>query len=103
MKPWKAAEYRAARKLGGRRSALSGGRGSNCKGDVELPGWYVECKYRKQFYVMSMFLEVEKKAKKEGKNLLLILTEKNTHGQLAVMRIEYFKDLKTSEGGTKQP
>lgn len=64
------------------------------KGDVELPGWLVEVKYRKLWAVFSFFLEVEKKAKKEGKNALLILTEKNTHGQLAVMRIEYFKDLK---------
>jgi len=96
MKAWKAAEYRAAEKLGGRRIPLSGGRGMKAKGDIELPGWYVESKYRKLFHVMSMFLEVEKKAKKEGKNALLILTEKNTHGQLAVMRIEYFKDLKES-------
>jgi len=64
------------------------------KGDIELPGWYVESKYRKLWAVFTLFLEVEKKAKKEGKNALLILTEKNRHGQLAVMRIEYFKDLK---------
>ena len=64
------------------------------KGDVLLPGWHVESKYRKLWTVFSLFLEVEKKAKKEGKNPLLILTEKNRHGQLAVMRIEYFKDLK---------
>ena len=94
MKAWKAAEYRAAEKLGGRRIPLSGGRGMHSKGDVELPGWLVEVKYHKQFSVFSMFLEVEKMAKKQGKNALLILTEKNTHGQLAVMRIEYFKDLK---------
>jgi len=94
MKAWKAAEYRAAEKLGGRRIPLSGGRGMQAKGDIELPGWYVESKYRKFWTVYTLFLEVEKKAKKEGKNALLILTEKNTHGQLAVMRIEYFKDLK---------
>ena len=94
MKAWKAAEYRAAEKLGGRRIALSGGRGMKAKGDVELPRWYVDCKYRKLWTVFTLFLEVEKKAKKEGKNALLILTEKNTPGQLAVMRIEYFKDLK---------
>jgi len=64
------------------------------KGDVELPGWHVEVKYRKLLSVMSMFLDAERKAKKEGKNALLILTQKNTPGQLAVMRIEYFKDLK---------
>ncbi len=63
------------------------------KGDVLLPGWLVECKYRKSFSVFTIFLEVEKQAKKEGKNALLILTEKKRHGQLAVMRIEYFKEL----------
>lgn len=94
MKAWKAAEYRSAEKLGGRRIALSGGRGVRLKGDVELPGWLVEVKYRKLWHIFTLFLEVERRAKKEGKNPLLILTEKNTHGQLAVMRIEYFKDLK---------
>ena len=68
MKPWKAAEYRAAEKLGGKRIALSGGRGLTTKGDVELPGWLVEVKYRKLFSIFTQFLEVEKKAKKEGKN-----------------------------------
>jgi len=97
MKPWKAAEYRAAKKLGGKRRVLSGGRGSNVKGDVELPGWLVEVKYRKLFSVFTMFLEVEREAKKEGKNALLILTQKNTHGQLAIMRLEYFKELKEDE------
>lgn len=94
MKAWKAAEYRAAEKLGGKRIPLSGGRGITQKGDVDLPGWLVECKYRKLFSIWSMFREVEKKAKKQGKNALLILTQKGTQGQLAVMRIEYFKDLK---------
>lgn len=94
MKAWKAAEYRAAEKLGGRRIALSGGRGMQGKGDVELPGWLVECKYSKIFSVFTMFREVEKMAKKQGKNALLILTERNKPGQLAVMRIEYFKELK---------
>ena len=97
MKAWKAAEYRAAEKLAGKRIALSGGRGSKEKGDVLLPGWHVEVKYRKLFAVFTLFLEAEKRAKKDGKNALLILTEKNTHGQLAVMRIEYFKELKHDE------
>ena len=98
MKAWKAAEYRAAEKLGGKRIPLSGGRGITQKGDVDLPGWLVECKYRKLFSVFTQFLDVEKRAKKEGKNALLILTEKNTHGQLAVMRLEYFKELKDVSG-----
>ncbi|MBA7661307.1 hypothetical protein ES703_69322 [subsurface metagenome] len=90
MKAWKAAEYRAAETLGGKRIALSGGGVHQDRGDVELPGWFVEVKYRKLWQVFSLFLDVEKKAKKDGKNALLILTEKNTHGQLAVMRIEEF-------------
>ena len=100
MKAWKAAEYRAAGKLGGKRIPLSGGRGMHSKGDVELPGWLVEVKYRKYFAVRSWFRELEKKANKQGKNALLILTEKDKPGQLAVMRIEYFKDLKESNNET---
>ena len=100
MKAWKAAEYQAANKLGGKRITLSGGRGATAKGDVELPGWLVEVKYRKLFAVMTMFLDVEKKAKKEGKNALLILKEHGNHGELAVMRIEHFKQLpKVGQGG----
>ena len=93
MKAWKDAEYRAAEALGGQRIALSGGRGAKSKGDVELPGWYVEVKYRKLFSIFSQFLEVEKVAKKEGKNPLLIITERNRHGQLAIMRIDDFATL----------
>ncbi len=93
MKAWKAAEYRAAETLGGKRIPLSGGGAHQDRGDVELPGWFVEVKYRKLWQVFSLFLEVEKKARKEGKNALLILTEKNTHGQLAIMRIEDFAPL----------
>jgi len=93
MKAWKAAEYRAAKALGGLRIALSGGRGAHSKGDVELPGWLVEVKYRKRFSVFPTFLELENKANIDGKNALLILTQKNTSIQLAVMRIEYFKEM----------
>ena len=100
MKAWKAAEYSAAEKLGGKRIALSGGRGASAKGDVELPGWFVEVKYRKLFAVMTMFLEVENNAKKEGKNALLILKEHGNHGKLAVMRIEHFKEATNDESTT---
>ncbi|MBA7569798.1 hypothetical protein ES708_11539 [subsurface metagenome] len=93
MKAWKDAEYRAAETLGGKRIPLSGGGVHQDRGDVELPGWFVEVKYRKLWQVFSLFLDVEKKARKEGKNGLLILTEKNRHGQLAVMRIEEFAKL----------
>lgn len=99
MKAWKAAEYRAANTLGAKRIALSGGRGARTPGDVELPGWLVEVKYRKLFSVYTMFLKAEEKAKKHGKNALLILAEANRHGQLAVMRLEYFKELSSPTQG----
>lgn len=67
------------------------------KGDVELPGWLVEVKYRKSFSVFTPFLELENKANIDGKNALLILTQKGTSIQLAVMRIEYFKEATKNE------
>ncbi|MBA7560736.1 hypothetical protein ES708_02367 [subsurface metagenome] len=97
MKAWKAAEYSAAKALGGKRVPLSGGQGIGTKGDVELPGWLVEVKYRRHFSIWSIFREVEKRATAEGKNALLILKEKDKHGELAVMRIEYFKDLEEAK------
>ncbi|MBA7568675.1 hypothetical protein ES708_10409 [subsurface metagenome] len=100
MKAWKAAEYRAAEALKGRRVPLSGGLGVETKGDVKLPGWHVEVKYRKHLAVFTTFLAAEKVARAEGKNALLILTEKGRHGQLAVMRIENFSALpKANKGG----
>lgn len=101
MKAWKDAEYRAAKILGGKRIALSGGGAHQDQGDVEIPGWFVEVKYRKLWHIFSLFLEVELKAVMEGKNALLILTEKNRHGQLAVMRIEDFAEVPRVSRRTK--
>lgn len=92
MKSWKQAEYQAAKALGGKRIPLSGGRGSEPQGDIALPGWLVEVKYRKKFGVWSMFREVERKARKAGKNALLILKEHNMPGELAVMRVRFFRE-----------
>ena len=103
MKAWKAAEYRAAKTLGGKRRVLSGGGVHRDQGDVELPGWFIEVKYRQLWHAFSLFMEVERKAKQEGKDALLILTEKNTHGQLAVMRIEDFVKLPGAITPTRVP
>lgn len=94
MKAWKDAEYRAAKILGGKRIVLSGSLGVGPKGDIELPGWHVEVKYRQHFSVYTTFRKVEEIARIEDKNALLILTEKGRHGQLAVMRIENFGRIK---------
>lgn len=96
---WKKAERRAAATLVGKRIVLSGGGHHRNKGDVELPGWFVEVKYRKLWHVFTLFLEVEKHAQKEGKNALLVLTEKNTHGQLGVVRLEDFAILPRADKG----
>jgi hypothetical protein len=69
MKPWKEAEYRAAKTLGGKRIAMSGGGAHRDLGDVELPGWFVEVKYRKLWHVFSLFLKVEREARRLSNKL----------------------------------
>jgi len=63
------------------------------RGDVIHPSLYVECKLRKRIATWSLFREVEKQAKLEGKTPLLILKEKNKKGELAVLRLSDFVEL----------
>jgi hypothetical protein len=74
-KSWKAAERKVAGNLGGKRNPLSGRAGGHTSGDVIHPAFYVEVKQRKRFAVLAVMRDTEVKAKREGKEPLLVLHE----------------------------
>jgi hypothetical protein len=89
---WKKFERKVAKKIGGVRTPLSGSHSRHTSGDVIHDVFYVECKYRKNFAVVSLFDEVREKAKKEKKIPMLVLKQKNRHGELVVMDLNDFVD-----------
>ena len=90
---WKKLELKVAKMLGGQRNPLSGSASKHTSGDIIHDKFYVECKYRAKFAVVSLFKEVEEKAKAENKVPLLVLKQKNLRGELVVLRLEDFVKL----------
>lgn len=94
---WQKLETKVAKSLKGKRNPLSGRSSRHTAGDVIHDNFYVECKLREKMAVWSFFREAEEKAKKEGKIPLLILKEKNKHGELIALRLSDFTALLDSE------
>lgn len=90
---WKKIERKVAKKLGGTRNPLSGSHGKHTSGDVIHPVFYIECKYRKNLAVATIFNEVKTNAKKEKKIPILILKEKGKTGELVVLTLDDFTKL----------
>ena len=90
---WKKFERKVAKKLGGVRTPLSGSHSRHTSGDVIHDRFYVECKYRSRFAVASIFDEVKKKAKMEGKIPILVLKQRNRRGELVVLDLDDFVGL----------
>jgi len=90
---WKKFERKVAKKLGGVRTPLSGSHSRHTSGDVIHDRFYVECKYRSRFAVVTLFDEVKERAKKEGKIPILALKQKNRRGELVVLDLDDFVDL----------
>jgi hypothetical protein len=90
---WKKLERKVAKKLGGVRNPLSGKHSRHTSGDVIHPKFYIECKYRKNFAVATLFDEVRKNAKKESKIPILVLKEKDKTGELVVLTLDDFVKL----------
>jgi len=76
-KNWKAEERRVAELTGGRRTPLSGSNSAITASDVIHPKLYVEVKTRKSSAVITLFKDVEQKARRENKvPLLSIISER---------------------------
>ena len=87
---WKKFERKVAKKLGGVRNPLSGSHSRHTSGDVIHDKFYVECKYREKFSIVSLYDEVREKARKEGKIPLLVIKQKNRKGELVVVDLDEF-------------
>lgn len=90
---WKRHETKTARILGGRRVPGSGAYNYHTTGDVEHASLYIECKYRKEMAVFSMFRRAAQNAKVEGKLPVLVLKEANHQGALVVITLELFAQI----------
>lgn len=83
-KAWKAHERETARKLGSSRLLQKG----RSVPDVASDRYTIECKYRKTFSIWTLFRDIERKYKKDGKPVILVLKEAGKKGQLVVMDLD---------------
>ena len=60
-KTWKVFEREVARFFGSTRTPLSGGNGKQTRSDTLHPVLFIECKYRKSFPIVRMYLNELKK------------------------------------------
>lgn len=97
-KPWKVAERKVAKALGGRRTPLSGSNSLITSGDVVHPRFYVEVKYRKSHSILTLMADVVQEAKKEGKTPLLVLCEAKRKRRFYLISESDLLDLLTEEG-----
>ena len=96
-KPWKKAERRAAKILGGHRVPFSGGLGPHSglpKGDVMgVEAFvFVEVKHRKSWAVQGWIRELEQKARL-GQPWLLVVSTPAVQGQYAVLPMKHLAEL----------
>ena len=94
---WQKLEERVCAKFGGRRTPLSGsgsqhGTSADCI-KTRYPEYYIEIKLRALFLHHTIFVNVAKLAKKEGKIPILVTHQKNMDSELVVLKIEDFLEL----------
>ena len=80
---WKARERQAAAIFGSRRQRCSGSSGikGETRSDSCHPRIYLEHKLRSEHAVLNLWRAEKPKAHKEGKDLVIVLSEKGKHGQ----------------------
>lgn len=96
-KAWKAVERRVARLFGTRRTPLSGGNDSRTRSDTLSPDIFIEVKHRKKHSAASLWYEVDKLAKKEGKITLVVLAEKRRKHLFAIVPLDRVAFLNVAE------
>lgn len=91
---WKKHERKTAKLLGGARIPCSGN--GAIQGDVLHDRFFIECKYKKAFSVLSLFRKVKAQSPKD-KVPLLVLKQKFKKGELVVMDLADFLKLVNAE------
>ena len=90
---WKRDEREVARRLGGTRVALSGGRGAASRADVLLPGWFIEVK-RRQFFRGAGWLEMTRlKATREDRRGVVVVHVARSVGWIVLLSLADFQEL----------
>lgn len=91
---WKAFEREVAEEFGTKRVPLSGSNsGHNTNSDSLHPDLYIECKVRQSVWIHTLYNDVEKKAKVEGKIPLVAIKQKGQKGYLLAFKPEYLDRL----------
>lgn len=94
-KTWKQAERRVAKIFNGKRTPLSGRNSLHTSSDVIHEKLYIEVKYKKDFPLVRLWRDTEKKSRKEKKDPLLTLVPKKSKVVYALVPLDkqYLKKL----------
>ncbi len=90
---WKVDERKVAKAVGGRRIALSGGRGAASKADVLCPGWFIEVKRRVRFSAARWLGAASVKAAAEGRRPVVVIHVAGSNTWLALLSLEDWQAL----------
>lgn len=90
---WKAFERAVAKMFGTERTPLSGSNSKHTGSDTLHEKLFVECKYRANHAVISLYKETAKKAKMENKIPIVALKEKGDSGFYFLIKAEHFEEV----------
>lgn len=90
---WKADERVVAKRLHGKRIALSGGPGASSKADVLVPGWFIEVKRRARFPGARWLEECTLRAHRENRCPVVVVHVAHSQSWVVVLNLSDFGDL----------
>ena len=99
---WKVDEIKVAARVGGRRIALSGGRGAASKADVLCPGWFIEVKRRARFSPAKWLGEATLKAHAEGRTPAVVVHVSGSKSWLVLLSLEDWQALTGLHGSVEE-
>ena len=98
---WKQDEYAVARKLGGVRVPLSGGRGAFSKADVLAGNLFIEVKRRPAFRYSSILCDLALKAVRENRVPVLVVHVEHTREWYCILDLDDFVRLGLANGSLR--
>jgi uncharacterized circularly permuted ATP-grasp superfamily protein len=79
--------------FGGDRTPLSGSNSKQTSSDVIHPDLYIEVKHRKKIPFFKTWLDTVDKAEKEHKTPIVVIHEKSSHINLAIVDAEWLASI----------
>lgn len=92
-KSWKVAERRIARTLGSERAPLSGATGRPTRSDTDHPQLFIQVKHLTRAYILALFEQTAKDAKKEGKIPIVVIHKRGTQQRVATIDFDWLVQL----------